>query len=375
MTPFLKSIIKEDYFENNISRVLFSIIKIYIEKYNALPSKEALYIDLSNFKGINDNDFNQCKLDIEELEIDEKTNIDWLFDETEKWIQNRAIYLALLESLQICDGKHLKLDKAAIPQILSDAISLSFDSHIGHDFLEDAANRYDYYHDIYHKTPFHIDILNNITKGGISSKSITILMAGPGVGKMHPNYIELDTPNGKKKWGDIKKGDKLFGSDGKETEVLETYHHKNHPIYKIIFDDGTMVEAGRDHLWNVISRKNRKKNKKEWQTLSTEELINIGIKIKDGNKYRKNWEIPIQGKVNFKDQKTNIHPYLVGVWIGNGCRNVPTYSITHNEIADKIKSYGYKLSPINHGYRVLGISKYFNEGVFKEYSYNRYIPD
>ena len=177
--------IKEEYFENNISRVLFSIIKIYIEKYNALPSKEALYIDLSNFKGINDNDFNQCKLDIEELEIDEKTNIDWLFDETEKWIQNRAIYLALLESLQICDGKHLKLDKAAIPQILSDAISLSFDSHIGHDFLEDASNRYDYYHDIYHKTPFHIDILNNITKGGISSKSITILMAGPGVGKSH----------------------------------------------------------------------------------------------------------------------------------------------------------------------------------------------
>lgn len=175
--------IKQEYFENVHSKTLFSIISFYIEKYNRLPSKEAIFIDLSNFKGINDNEFEQCKIDISELEIDSETAFDWLVDETEKWCQDRAMYLGLLQSLAIYEGKDQKLDRAAIPQIMTDAISVSFDSHIGHNFLEDAEKRYNFYHDPQFKTAFHIDILNNITKGGVSSKSLTIFMAGPGVGK------------------------------------------------------------------------------------------------------------------------------------------------------------------------------------------------
>jgi archaellum biogenesis ATPase FlaH len=175
--------LKREYFEDNHSGILYELINDFINKYNNLPSKEALYINLSNFKNADDKQFEECKSIIEELQIDENTTHEWLLDETEKFVQNRAIYLALLQSIQICDGKDTKLDKAAIPEILTDAISLTFDAHIGHDYFEDAEERWKFYHQIEYKTPFNIDILNKITKGGVSRKTISIIMAGPGVGK------------------------------------------------------------------------------------------------------------------------------------------------------------------------------------------------
>jgi archaellum biogenesis ATPase FlaH len=117
------------------------------------------------------------------LNIDEKTSLEWVINHTEKWCQDRAMYLALTKSIQICDGKDKVLDKGAIPSILSEALAISFDSHIGHDFFDDADKRFDFYHHEEHKIPFELDMLNTITRGGLPKKSIAILMAGVNVGK------------------------------------------------------------------------------------------------------------------------------------------------------------------------------------------------
>jgi archaellum biogenesis ATPase FlaH len=159
------------------------LIEQFIQKYNNIPSKESLFIDLSNYDKIDDKQFDKCKEIVNELSINQETSVDWLIDESEKFCQTKAIYLALNKSLEIYNDKDDKLAITGIPDILSDAISISFDSRIGHDYFDDSGKRYDFYHEVTHKIPFHIDYLNRITKGGISKKSITILMAGPGVGK------------------------------------------------------------------------------------------------------------------------------------------------------------------------------------------------
>lgn len=175
--------IKPEYFEDAHDRIVFDVIGSYIAKYNTLPSKEAAGIDLSNKDKVNDAQFEECKKIVDELEIDPATSVDWLFNETEKFAKNRAIYLALLKSIQICDDKDGKLDRGAIPDIMSQACAITFDNSIGHDYLDDAESRFEYYHQIQNKISFDIDILNKITKGGVSQKTLTILMAGPGVGK------------------------------------------------------------------------------------------------------------------------------------------------------------------------------------------------
>ncbi len=177
--PYLKG----EYFEEKHDKILFEVISDYIVKYNGLPSQEVLFIDLQNKDKINDKEFEKCKEVLFELEVDKNSKIEWLFDETEKYIKNRAIYLSLLKSIEICNDKENKLDRASIPQILTDAIAISFDSHIGHDFIEDADSRFEYYHKFEDKIPFDIDILNIITGGGASNKTLTILLAAPGTGK------------------------------------------------------------------------------------------------------------------------------------------------------------------------------------------------
>jgi archaellum biogenesis ATPase FlaH len=148
-----------------------------------LPSKEAIFIDLSNKDKIDDKQFETCKEIVDLLKIDTATSLEWLYEETEKFSKNRAIYLALLQSIQICDDKENKLDRGAIPDIMTKACSISFDNNVGHDYFENAEDRFNYYHQIQNKIPFNIDILNKITKGGVSQKTLTILMAGPAVGK------------------------------------------------------------------------------------------------------------------------------------------------------------------------------------------------
>ena len=172
-----------EYFTEATTKTLFDIIQSYVVKYNTLPTKEAMQIDLID-KDISDEIKEECDGIIDDLKIDSKTSFEWLVGETEKFCKERAIYLALTKSLEIIQNKEKgTLGVGAIPSIMSTAIGLSFDTHIGHDYFDDAAARYDFMHTPENKIPFDIDILNNITKGGISNKTLTIVIAGANVGK------------------------------------------------------------------------------------------------------------------------------------------------------------------------------------------------
>jgi len=177
--PFLK----EEYFASQTEKAVFRLIKEYVDKYNAFPSKEALAIDLSNKDGISEETFKQSKELISGLTQDKETQIDWLLDQTEKFCQDKAVYNAIMASIGILDDSSGKTSKGAIPQILSDALAVSFDTHIGHDFLEDSDTRYDFYRRKEERIPFDIDFFNKITQGGLPRKTLNIALAGTGVGK------------------------------------------------------------------------------------------------------------------------------------------------------------------------------------------------
>jgi hypothetical protein len=177
--PFIKS----DYFQDYTERVVYELIDDYVKKYNSFPSIEALAIDLSNKEGLNDQTFRIGKEIIASLESDSNTKLDWLLDQTEKWCQDKALYLAIMKSIQIMDEKNGSISKGSIPSILTDALGVSFDTHIGHDFLADSDERYEFYHRKEKRVPFDLDYFNVITNGGLPNKTLNIALAGTGVGK------------------------------------------------------------------------------------------------------------------------------------------------------------------------------------------------
>lgn len=179
--PFLK----KEYFGNPSERIVYELIDAYVSKYNAFPTTEALKIDLENKNGLNEELFKQSVEVIDQIppQSVEITNEDWLLDTAESFCQDRAIFNALSEALSIADGEHKNLSRTAIPQLLQEALAVSFDSSIGHDFLEDAEKRFQFYHMTTERIPFDIEYLNRITGGGIPRKTLTALLAGTGVGK------------------------------------------------------------------------------------------------------------------------------------------------------------------------------------------------
>ena len=179
--PFLKP----EYFHNRNDKVVFELINSYAMQYNAFPTKEALLVDLNNRDNISEDQFKECKDIVEEIpdQSDQLSNVDWLVDKTEKFCQDKAIYNAIMASIQVMDDNTGKLSKGSIPQLLSDALAVSFDTSIGHDFIEDAESRFEFYHRKEERLPFDIDYLNKITRGGLPRKTLNILLAGTGVGK------------------------------------------------------------------------------------------------------------------------------------------------------------------------------------------------
>ena len=174
--------IKEEYFEQNREKTIFQEIFSFIDKYSKVINKESLLIEVENRTDINEETFKevvQCINTFEETDLNE----DWLMDTTEKWCRDRAIYLALMDAIQIADGNDEKRNRDAIPSILSDALSVSFNSQVGHDYLEDYEERYEFYHQKEEKIPFDLEYFNKITKGGLPNKTLNVALAGTGVGK------------------------------------------------------------------------------------------------------------------------------------------------------------------------------------------------
>ena len=174
--------IKDDYFEDQNQKIIFQEISSFIQEYNKLATKEILSIEVEKRNDINDSNFKEVVDIISSLE-DEVGEIDWLIDSTEKWCRDRAIYLALMESIQLADGKDESKGRDAIPSILSDALSVSFDNHVGHDYLQDYEKRFESYHRKEDRIPFDLEYFNKITKGGLPNKTLNIALAGTGVGK------------------------------------------------------------------------------------------------------------------------------------------------------------------------------------------------
>jgi len=173
--------LQETYFRGFNEKIIFKLVIDYVEKYNRCPNIESLKVDLNNKSDLSEDQYSECSKYLSGI-VPDSMDIDWLINETEKFCQDQAIYNAIMESIQILDGK-TKTSKGAIPNLLTDALSVSFDPHIGHDFIEDADSRYQYYHLKEHKLPFNLDYFNKITQGGLSKKTLNICLAGTGVGK------------------------------------------------------------------------------------------------------------------------------------------------------------------------------------------------
>lgn len=177
--PFLK----KEYFSNSEDRILFKEIADFILKYNTQPTYDALKIEVDSVKGSTDETIKSIIETIDDIRKDTgSTNIEWLLETTEKFCQERAIFNAMTEALEIMNGKGKK-EKGAIPSLLSDALAISFDPNIGHDYLEQAEDRYQYYHRVQEKLPFDLEYFNKITKNGVPKKTLNVVLAGVGVGK------------------------------------------------------------------------------------------------------------------------------------------------------------------------------------------------
>jgi len=174
--------IKDDYYDTPSHKILFSTLSDYVNKFETTPEPNALKIEVEKRRDISEEIYKEVEQFLNNLDRDHY-NEDWLIETTEKWCKERAIYLALMESVKIADGQDKTRTKDAIPSIMSEALGVCFDDHVGHDYIQDSDDRYDFYHRKEEKIPFDIEYLNKITKGGLPNKTLNIALAGTGVGK------------------------------------------------------------------------------------------------------------------------------------------------------------------------------------------------
>lgn len=175
--------VKPEYFQSKSNKTIYELLNDFVIKYNTFPSKEALLIELSNKQGLGENLFKEAKETIIDIKPESETNEKWLIDKTEEFCKERALHNAILESIKILDDKGSNLTKGSIPKLMSDALGVSFDTSVGHDFIEDASNRFDFYHTKEKRLPFDLAMMNAITDGGLPNKTLNLVLAETGGGK------------------------------------------------------------------------------------------------------------------------------------------------------------------------------------------------
>ena len=177
--------IKLEYFSDNTEKNVFKEIEEHIQHYKHLPTYESIVINFTESKSLTEEQVRDAVQLVREINADkeEPTDVDWLINQTEKFCQDRALYNAIMKSVKILDDKTQKENKGAIPKMLSDALGVSFDTSVGHDYMDDADARFEFYHRHEEKIPFDLDLFNKITKGGLPKKTLNIALAGTGVGK------------------------------------------------------------------------------------------------------------------------------------------------------------------------------------------------
>jgi archaellum biogenesis ATPase FlaH len=178
VVPFLKA----EYFQDPLDKALFKVIETHVNKFNRCVTKDVLLIEIES-ASLSEEQYKTIVETINGLDPQSLDDVEWLVDQTEKFCQDKAVYNAIMSSIKIIDGGDKKHDRGSIPDILSSALAVSFDNNIGHDFIDDSERRFELYHKVEEKLPFDIDLLNTITKGGLSRKTLNIILAGTGVGK------------------------------------------------------------------------------------------------------------------------------------------------------------------------------------------------
>lgn len=179
--PFLKP----EYFTDAQDKIVHDTLQVYIDKYNHQPSFDALLVELDARKDMDEDGYKKCVGYVNELKEIEGTDENWLVDKTESFCQDKAIYLAISKAIKIADGQEKELGKGSIPKLLTDALAVSFDNSVGHDFLEDAEKRYESYHEVEDRIPFDLQYMNDITRGGLPKKTINVIMGGC----VHPDTL------------------------------------------------------------------------------------------------------------------------------------------------------------------------------------------
>ena len=177
--PFLKV----EYFESPVDKTIFESICEFVEKYNKVPNRDAIQIIVDSKENLNESFYESISAKISNLELEDDMVIDFLVDKTEKFCKDRALFNAVKESILVIDDKHKTISRSGMPKLFEDALSVSFDTNIGHDFVDNADDRYAFYQSREEKVPFGLDILDRVTKGGLSKKSISIILGGTGAGK------------------------------------------------------------------------------------------------------------------------------------------------------------------------------------------------
>ena len=179
--PFLKS----EYFVGSADKVLFEEIQSFVDAYTTAPSIEAIELAVKENRKITEDVLEECQTSLKEIheKSNEVSNLEWLIDKTELFCQEKAIYNSVLKSITILDGKDQSLDKGSIPKLLQDALSVSFDNSVGHDYLDDSDARYEFYHRHEERIPFDLEYFNKITKGGLPNKTLNIALAE--IGRAH----------------------------------------------------------------------------------------------------------------------------------------------------------------------------------------------
>ena len=175
--------IQDEYFESIHHRTIFDTVRLYVEEYNAVPEPTAIKIEVEKRRDLSEEIMKEIENFLDDKLDHDQYNDEWLLDTTEKWCKERAIYLALMDSIKIADGQDKTRTKDAIPHIMSEALGTCFDETVGHDYIKDAEERYDFYHTVEDKIPFDLEYFNKITKGGLPNKTLNIALAGTGVGK------------------------------------------------------------------------------------------------------------------------------------------------------------------------------------------------
>jgi len=274
--PYLKS----EYFSNEGERKTFALINSYVDKYNRFPTSQTLTIDLQKeVDTINEYQYKEAIECLESIQNPEPHEEDWLLDSTEKFCQEKAVYCGIMQSMDILDDKTGKKSRGMIPKILSDALAVTFDTNIGHDFLEDSDKRFDFYHAKHNHIPFSIDILNKITKGGVVPKTLNCFLAPTGVGKslvmcdmaanhlmMGYNVLYITLEMSEEKIGERIDAN-LLDVSLEDLELLprESYDKKIRRIqektkHKLIIKEYPTTGAGSTHFRHLIHELKLKKN-------------------------------------------------------------------------------------------------------------------